>query len=52
MEHKRTDLENVSTRDLVEELKKREGVEVEEYGAYEMYQTEGEGPAIILIVTD
>lgn len=45
-------LKDFSTSALVEELKKREGVEVEEYGPYEAYQVEGEGPAIVLTVID
>lgn len=63
MEHQDVDLKNVSTRDLVEELKKREGVETCGISLEESYSLEvdhngyhdtyvDEGPAIILIVTD
>ena len=63
MEHQDVDLKNVSTRDLVEELKKREGVETCDISLEESYSLEvdhngyydtyvDEGPAIILIVTD
>lgn len=45
-------LKDVPTWMLVEELKTREGVKVEEYGPYEPYKAEGEGPAVILIVED
>ena len=63
MERQDVDLKNVSTRDLVEELKKREGVETCDISLEESYFLEvdhngyhdnyvDEGPAIILIVTD
>lgn len=45
-------LECFPTCELVEELKRREGVKTEVYGAYEEYQIEGNGPAIILTVID
>ena len=46
------DLKRIRTCDLVEELVKRAGVDAKEYGPYETFQVEGEGPAIILIVED
>lgn len=63
MEFQSVDLKSVSTRDLVEELKKREGVETCDISLEESYTMEvdhngycdtymDEGPAIILIVTD
>lgn len=46
------DLNSVRTCDLVEELRKRTGVSAKEYGPYETFRVEGEGPTIILIVED
>ena len=45
-------LKNVSTKELVEELKTREGVEVHIEGPYVDYSVLGTGPAVILVVTD
>ena len=60
MESQSVNLKSVSTRDLVEELKTREGVETVEVDPYDEYAVEveidtdhrGTGPAIIMIVTD
>ena len=49
---KHVDLSNIRTCDLVAELSKREGVSTKEFGPYENFQVEGEGPMIILIVED
>lgn len=45
-------LDRASTRDLVEELKKREGVEYRALGPYEVKSFGVEGPAIVLTVID
>ncbi|PEI49928.1 BC1881 family protein [Bacillus toyonensis] len=48
-------LKNVSTKDLSEELEKREGIETIHLGPYEEIEVGGivvDGPAIILINKD
>lgn len=60
MGNRAVNLKSVSTRDLLEELKSREGVEAIKVSPYEDYTIEveldddinGSGPAIILVVTD
>ena len=63
MEHQGVDLKSVSTRDLVEELRKREGVEAHDIPLEESYTLEvdhngywdtymSEGLAIILAIID
>lgn len=46
------DLEKIPTEQLVEELKKREGVNVTIAEPYEKESFEVEGPAIVLTVID
>jgi hypothetical protein len=47
------DLKEISTKDLVEELEGRTGVETVRVDPYELYKApEIEGPAIILTVVD
>jgi hypothetical protein len=46
------DPENVKTCDLVEELKKREGVEVTIAEPYKDVTIHVSGPAIVLVITD
>ena len=46
------DLTKVKTCDLVEELKKRLGVQTEYAEPHEMKEISVEGPAYILIITD
>ena len=45
-------LDNASTKDLVEELKRREGVEATIAEPYEDVEIKVNGPAIVLVVTD
>ena len=45
-------LATVSTRDLVEELEKREGVETTIAEPYQDVQVKVNGPAIVLVVID
>lgn len=45
-------LSNIKTCELVEELKKREGVESMIAEPYEHLQVPAHGPAIVLVVTD
>lgn len=45
-------LDNVSTKDLVEELRRREGVEATIAEPYEDVGIKVNGPAIVLVVTD
>ena len=45
-------LKSFETRELVEELRKREGVAVEVAEPYEKKEIDIEGPAIMLIVID
>lgn len=45
-------LDNVSTKDLVEELRRREGVEATIAEPYEDVEIKVIGPAIVLVVTD
>lgn len=45
-------LKNISTKELVEELSKREGVEKKIIGPYQKENISAEGPAIILLVID
>ncbi len=47
-----TDFSNIATRDLVEELKKREGVKTTIAEPYQDVQIEVNGPAIVLVVVD
>lgn len=46
------DIKNISTRDLVEELKTREGVRTIEVDPYSPYSVGGTGPVIVLVVED
>lgn len=46
------DIKKVATRDLVEELKTREGVRTLEIDPYSPYSVGGTGPAIVLVVED
>lgn len=46
------DFSNVATRDLVEELKKREGVKTTIAEPYQDVRIEVNGPAIVLVVID
>jgi hypothetical protein len=58
--HPSVNLKDIPTRDLLEELKKREGVQTVEVDPYDEYAVEveldvdirGNGPAVICIVTD
>lgn len=60
MNHPSVNLKDIPTRDLLEELKKREGVQTVEVDPYDEYAVEveldvdirGNGPAVICIVTD
>ena len=45
-------LKNIYTCDLVEELKGREGVAVEQAEPYNIKNIEVNGPAVVLIITD
>ncbi len=45
-------MENYSTKELVEELRKREGVKVTIAEPYDDVQIKVEGPAVILVVID
>lgn len=45
-------IKDISTAELVNELKTREGVRSMEYEPYAEYHVEGTGPAIIMIVED
>lgn len=45
-------LQKVSTKDLVEELEKREGVETTIAEPYQDKTVSVNGPAIVLVVTD
>ncbi len=44
--------DNVSTKDLVEELRRHEGVEATIAEPYEDVEIKVNGPAIVLVVTD
>ncbi len=44
--------DNVSTKDLVEELRRREGVKATIAEPYEDVEIKVNGPAIVLVVTD
>lgn len=46
------DLKDISTRDLVEELSRREGVKTNAVTPYAKLKVEVEGPIIVLIVED
>lgn len=46
------ELQRISTAQLIEELKIREGVDIKIAGPYERENIEVEGPAVVLIVTD
>lgn len=46
------ELKNISTRELVAELEKREGVEMTLVEPYQNKNVAVEGPAVVLIVTD
>lgn len=46
------ELANISTKELVEELKKREGVEIRYAEPYQNEEIKVYGPAIVLIVID
>lgn len=45
-------LQNVNTKYLVEELKKREGVDITTVEPYKEVHIPIEGPAVVLVVTD
>ena len=45
-------LENISTADLVTELRKREGVETTVAEPYRDATVSANGPALVLVVTD
>lgn len=45
-------LKDISTRQLVEELKEREGVETHQAEPYEDLEVKVNGPAIVLVITD
>lgn len=46
------DLNEYTTKELVEELKNREGVSLAVVGPYESRTVDVEGPAVVLIVID
>lgn len=46
------DLSTVSTKDLSDELMKREGVEAEVVSPYQDHTVQVNGPAIVLLVYD
>lgn len=46
------ELKNYSTKELVEELSNREGVERTDIKPYELRGTDVEGPAVVLIIMD
>lgn len=46
------ELKNIKTRDLVEELKKREGVHVDYAEPHQDISITINGPAYVLIITD
>ena len=48
----RKDLSDFSTAEIVEELKKREGVETHMIGPSASIKVEAGGPAIVLVVID
>lgn len=45
-------MKNIPTRELVEELKTREGVTVKNVEPYQDIEIPVNGPAVVLIVTD
>lgn len=45
-------LREISTKDLVEELKNREGVEIKTAEPYEDMEISVNGPAVVLIIVD
>lgn len=45
-------LEQMTTRELIEELSKREGVEVERAEPYQDMEVSVNGPAVVIVVTD
>lgn len=45
-------LKNVSTKELVEELGNREGVEIKTAEPYEDMEISVNGPAVVLIIVD
>lgn len=47
-----SELSSTKTHELVEELKKRDGVEVHLAEPYEKKSIEVEGPAIVLVIID
>ena len=46
------DLEKASTKQLVAELMRREGVEAKEIAPYEPYSIADTGPCIVLVIKD
>lgn len=48
----RMNLKEVSTKELVEELKQREGVEAHIIGPSALITVQADGPAIVLVVID
>ncbi len=46
------EIANVATKDLVDELKKRQGVEVYTVEPYSDFEVAVNGPAIVLVVID
>ena len=51
-EEETMNIKEISTRDLVEELKLREGVETREVAPHEPFEIKGVGPAVVLVVID
>ena len=45
-------LEQMTTRELIEELSKREGVEVKRAEPYQDVEVSVNGPAVVIVVTD
>ena len=45
-------LEQITTRELIEELSKREGVEVKRAEPYQDMEVTVNGPAVVIVVTD
>ncbi len=51
-EVRKVEIKDISTKELVEELKKREGVETTIVEPYAEFDVKGNGPAIVLTVID
>jgi len=52
VDKERTELKKYKTCELVEELKKREGVETHVAEPYEDVSVQANGPAIVLVIID